>query len=91
MIGRKMENKYDYDGQCSPRHFGVGWVGQGTFSVSVFQWAKKSSGNGLKKAKSVYRIYGLIGNPDKVYQRAEEVCDFLDAGGVLEKKSERVE
>lgn len=87
MVGRKAADRHDYDGSCKPG--GAMIFAQETFSVSVFKWVKKASG-GLKKAKSVYRIYGSVHDPESVYRRAEEVCDHLDNGGTMDKKSERV-
>ena len=85
MSDREGVGNYDYDGSCKP---GAGsWASQETFSVSIFKWVKRASGGRLKRAKSVYRIYGLVSDPEKVYQRVGDVCDFLDHGGVLEKKS----
>jgi len=84
---RRVEDWYDYDGSCRP---GVcTWPNQEKFSVAIFQWRKKVGG-GLKRGKAVYRVHGWVSDPKSVYRRAEEVCDFLEGGGVLEKKSESV-
>jgi hypothetical protein len=78
--------KHCYDGACAPEddhHWNV------TFSVGIFPWVEKKSG-GAKKGKVVYRVYGDTDAPGTVYARARQVCEFLDAGGVLKKKSEWV-
>lgn len=84
---RRTENAYDYQGSCGPREYGIGWWE--TFSVSIFQWVKGNTGR-LKKAKSVYRIKGLISDNEKVYARAEELCDLFDTGVTMSQKSETV-
>ena len=86
---RKIEGHYDYFGACAPWSTG-GLLHHETFSVSVFMWVRSKTG--LKKSKSVYRIYGYVNNPEAVYKRAEEICDLLDKGliGTLTRKSERV-
>lgn len=84
---RNADGRYDYSGACAPWSDGSHGSNE-TFSVSVFMWVRSRSG--LKKAKSVYRISGRIDKPEAVYKRADEVCDFLDQGGVLTRKSERV-
>ena len=87
-MDRKIDGHYDYDGACDPKH--LCFSSYETFSVSVFRWVSKAGGKGLKKTKSVYRIHGIVSNPASVYRRAEEICNFLDGGGILNKKSERV-
>jgi len=79
MSKRKVEGRYDYDGMCKPVNGKPHWKEQETFSVSIFQWVKKSNG-GLKKSKSVYRIHGRVEDAEAVYKRAEEVCTELDQG-----------
>jgi len=88
MKDRKQEGHHDYDGACKPGKFT--WASQTAFSVSVFRWVAKASGKGLKKSASVYRIKGTIAHPERVYERAEEVCDMLDRGETLTGKSETV-
>jgi len=90
MNRRKVEGCYDYDGACKPGPNGEGvWAGQHDFSVSIFMWVRKAY-IGLKKAKAVYRVKGAVSNSEAVYRRAEDICDFLNDGGILKKKSERV-
>ncbi|HEY2588403.1 MAG TPA: DUF4304 domain-containing protein [Tepidisphaeraceae bacterium] len=51
-----------------------------TFSVGVYQWVPKSSGKGLKKSKTI-RVVGYVVEPDKVYERAEQLCRQLNESG----------
>lgn len=84
---RRTENAHDYQGSCGPRECGIGcWE---TFSVSIFQWVKGKTGR-LKKTKSVYRVKGSVSNSEKVYARAEELCDLFDNCTVMSRKSETV-
>ena len=84
MGNRKKEYCYDWRGS---------WAGMNSasFSVGIFRWMPKKSG-GLKRSAVVYRIKGIQATKDKVFKRAEYLCDQLDAHGVelLEKKSETV-
>jgi hypothetical protein len=74
---RKREGKYDYDGACKPG--GTQTLGsQETFSVGVFKWLPKAGGKGLKRSPVIYRVKGRMSQPEKVYDRAEELCDWLD-------------
>jgi len=43
-----------------------------TFSVGVYQWLPKSSGDGLKKSKTI-RVIGYIADSEAVYAKAEEL------------------
>ena len=72
--------KHDFDGSCDPTKRGVGWAGQETFSVGVFEWQQKSSRKGLKRGKVKVRVVGLVSEPGRVYAKAREVADRLDAG-----------
>ena len=71
--------KHDFDGSCDPTKRG-GWAGQETFSVGVFEWQQKSSRKGLKRGKVKVRVVGLVSEPGRVYAKAREVADRLDAG-----------
>lgn len=53
-----------------------------TFSVGVFQWVPKASGNGHKKSKSI-RIKGFVAESERVYQKAKELIDKLNQEGVM--------
>ncbi len=54
--------------------------GATTFSVGVFQWLPKAGGKGLKKSKSI-RVLGYTAEPLRVYTKAQELCDRLNAEG----------
>lgn len=84
---REVEGHHDYSGACAPRPSGPRWASQRIFSVGVFKWVRKARGKGLKKSAVVYRVSGSVDAPEKVYQRAEEVCDLLDGGTTFDKKS----
>ena len=49
-----------------------------TFSVGVYQWLPTSSGKGLKKSKTI-RVSGYTAEPLRVYAKAQELCDRLNA------------
>ena len=51
-----------------------------TFSVGVYQRLPKASGRGFKKSKTV-RVMGYTAEPDKVYQKAAELCRQLNEAG----------
>lgn len=50
----------------------------GTFSVGIFQWQLKASGKGLKKSKAMSRVRGYNAEPDRVYEKAIEICARLN-------------
>jgi len=70
------EDKYWYAGECGP---GSQYPTGETFSVGIFKWVKKTSGKGFKKSAVVYRVKGITNKPERVYNRAEEVCKMMDA------------
>ncbi len=74
------EGTHSFDGKCDPAKCGGAWSGQETFSVGIFQWAKKSSGAGLKRGPVKVRIVGLVSDPESVYAKANEIAGKLDAG-----------
>lgn len=90
---RKFEGKHDWSGSCSPdgKEYSIGWK---TFSVGIFKWVPAST-VGIKKSAVKYRITGPVQFPQKVADRAEEMCDVFDAAdeGILlppRRKSEVV-
>lgn len=90
MKDRKAEGKYDYCGSCGPRKLKeFRFFRPETFSVSVFQWVRGRAGL-LKKAKSVYRVKGAVSDSEKVYARAEKLCDLFDTGVIMSQKSETI-
>jgi hypothetical protein len=58
-----------------------------TFSVGIFQWIPKANGKGLKKSAVKFRVKGSSKHPERVYEKAYEMCEFLDNGGKLTAKS----
>lgn len=52
-----------------------------TFSVGVFQWLTKASGKGLKKSKAISRVLGYTAEPERVFQKAVELCARLNREG----------
>lgn len=84
--GRRQMGKYDFTAPKAP----VEDDARKTFTVSIFRWTYRISKEGLKKGGVVYRVIGGADDYDLVCRRAEEVCYFLDCGGVLTKKTERV-
>ena len=82
-----MEGIHGYSGSCGP---GSEMPGK-TFSVGIFKWLKKSSGNGFKKSAVIYRVIGPVVKAKFVYSRAKNICDLMDSGLWKEtKKSERI-
>jgi hypothetical protein len=80
--------KHDYSGSCSPQYAGQQVLSsQNTFSVGIFQWLPKSSGKGLKKSAVIVRVKGYISEPEKVYQKAKDICTQLDEGTYKGKKT----
>ncbi len=53
-----------------------------TFSVGVFQWLPKASGNGCKKSRTI-RVIGYVSAPFDVYQKATELCGRLNRETVM--------
>ena len=95
MDKRKQAFRHDFSGNCGPDS--EYYESQMTFLVGVFQWIPKSHKTGLRKSKVKYRIRGRASQPNKVYERAKEVCKIFDEGWKLEgywfnlrKKSETV-
>jgi len=74
---KPQEGKHWYSGECGP---GSDYPIGETFSVGIFKWVKKKSGMGLKKSAVIYRIKGSPSKPDRVYNRAQEVCMYMDIG-----------
>ena len=56
-------------------------TGFDTFSVGVYQWRPKASGRGLKKSTTI-RVCGYTAEPQRVYDRATELCRQLNAANV---------
>ncbi|MEI8381396.1 MAG: DUF4304 domain-containing protein [Planctomycetota bacterium] len=48
------------------------------FSVRIYQWQQKASGKGLKKSKAMSRVLGYTAEPDRVYEKAAEICARLN-------------
>jgi hypothetical protein len=74
---RKEAGKHDYSGSWAPdkSHHAAE-----TFSVGIFRWVPKASGNGLKKTAVKMRVRGYSSDPKQVYRLAEIFCDMLDRG-----------
>lgn len=80
----KTELKHGYSGSCDPSK--TNWSFK-TFSVGIFQWVPRSSGEGFKKGKVLVRVEGFTNDPEKVYSKAQEICEQLDKGTYNGKKS----
>lgn len=88
---KKEAYKHDYSGSFIPIDGHGRICSQETFSVGIFQWVPKSSGEGLKKTAVKYRVRGYVAQDKAVYKRAEEICSRMDNGTwVYNKKSEMV-
>ena len=86
---RKFVGKYDWSGSCAPSGNSSS---AGTFSVGIFTWEPNASASGLKKSAVVYRVRGYVQDADKVFERAEYLCDQFDSGRLwpANRKSEFV-
>jgi len=51
-----------------------------TFSIAIFQWQPKAAGKGLKKVNAS-RVCGYGMDPQRMYAKAQEICDRLNAEG----------
>ncbi len=51
-----------------------------TLSVGVYQWLPKAGGKGLKQSKSI-RVMGYTAEPQRVYDKADELCRRLNEAG----------
>jgi len=69
---------YQWDYEPSPRTEESGFL---TLSIGVFQWLPKARDEGLKKSKSI-RVAGYMAEPERVYDKAQELCDRFNAAGV---------
>lgn len=82
---RKYAHKHDWSGACAPSgNISTG----GTFSVGIFVWEPTVSASGLKKSAVVYRVRGYVHDAEKVFRRAEFLCDHFDFGMSILGKSE---
>lgn len=82
-----LAHKHGFDGSCAPggaAHFGSQQIG---FSVGVFQWLPKSDGKGLKRSAVKIRVKGWVSDAERVYAKARELCQRLDAGESVDQKS----
>jgi len=82
-----MIGKHGYSGACRP---GAGWASQQTFSVGIFEWLPKASGNGEKKSAVKVRVSGPVSMPREVERRAAEIVKELDAGTYCGPKKVKV-
>lgn len=89
MKDRKQAGRYGWSGACTPG--GIMISGQNTFSVGIFKWLPKASGKGIKCGPVIYRIKGSVRHPERVYKRAEFICEAMDRGiWQMDRKSETV-
>lgn len=51
-----------------------------TFSVGIWQWLPKAGSKGLKRSKTI-RVNGYTAEPERVYAKARELCERLNAEG----------
>ena len=72
--------KHGFSGACAPDSGGY-WAGHyHTFSLGIFEWVNKASGQGLKKGPVRVRVSGDTNNAEAVNAKAEEIVRLLDAG-----------
>ena len=76
--------QWDFSGQCAPSESWSGGSIYRTFSLGIFQWVPKASGEGLKRGKVVRRVSGKRSDPKPVYDAARAICDELNGKGGAE-------
>jgi len=52
-----------------------------TFSVGIFQWLPKAGGKGMKMSKGIARVLGYAAEPERVYDKAVQICARLNREG----------
>ena len=68
-----------WDGAVIPS-VGESWWGIKTFSVGIFKAVLTAKGDRCKRGPVLYRVKGFVSNPDKVFDRATEICRLMDRG-----------
>lgn len=69
---------HDFDGSCAPEPGRYHWAK--TFSVGVFAYVERAGGKGLKRGHVAVRVRGATMAHERIYARAREICEALDAG-----------
>lgn len=77
------EGDYAWHGKFDPANYSEFEPSMKHFSVSVFQWKKRKIGPGLKRGHRIAVIKGRPNDPEAVYEKANEVLDWLKAGRQL--------
>lgn len=83
------EGKHYFDGSCAPKA-GFGCSGMQTFSVGIFQAVLTAKGDRCKRGPTLYRVKGSTSWPEKVFERATEICRLMDMGRWKSKKKSEV-
>lgn len=78
-----LAGKHDWDGKYDPSKVEYPYLD--TFSVGIFRWVVKSSGNGVKRGKAICRVRGWRMHPQDVYSVATRLCQDADRGVSLPK------
>lgn len=78
-IPSAVAGQHAWYGNYDPAHYTPLYGNYYTFSVSCFEYLPKSSG-GLKRGPAKVRVSGRRDKPEKVYEKATEICRLLDAG-----------
>jgi len=80
---------HEYSGQCAPGN-GSMWSNT-TFSVGCYEMVpRKRDKSSSKRGPLKVRVRGLVSNSQAVYDKAEEICNQLDAGTYTGPKNVKV-
>lgn len=60
--------------------------GYETFSVGIFQWIPKASRKGCKRSNTI-RVQGYTAEPQRVFDKADQLCKRLNHEGIREDDS----
>lgn len=79
----KEAGKHGWSASCAP---GGGSYSYNTFSIGVFQWIPRSR-DGVKRGPVLVRVRGSSASAQKMFDRANEIAEQLNAGTYNGKKT----
>lgn len=59
-----------------------------SFTLGIFQWLPKKSGQGTKRGKAVMRVSGYVARPQSAYREAQVWIDKLEAKTLAQAQAE---
>ena len=84
MTNKPRPYQWDFYGKNAPSEDSTNRLYWHTFSLGIFQWVPRASGNGLRRGQVVRRVVGKRSDPKPVYDAARAVCDELNGKGGAE-------